>query len=615
MKEHLDYPETAQADSAYPPLYTPFKLLSSRLVAVSYKWPLSSNVITVGWGGLLIVASVYLAFERPYIAFSLVLVAVLLDCLDGDLARRRGQSSISGTLLEQLAHWIGNMALAVGASAAVLLANPSAANVLLAATLAVTQAIYIAVVRQVRSEASNISQYAWLRRVFQVTIKFIWYLSPIELPIVAVFVVFGVTEGTVTAITAFLALSSTVIFVSHFFLIRARDKENWAIAAGRASSFAESTDRLAHLTRVARFPDVSWWAPNAPQLSTEILALTAQQPMSSSAPLFQTIWQELSAQLPLVFRTEGRVVSLGCPTVGACQAVISAFCQPDQEVMVIGGRDTIRYWSGVAEGLGVQITPFDVAFGEGLQLPELKRALSHHAEAKAVILPLSEAEDGTRFDVAAAAEMISQEGRLLIVDACLGLCADDLRMDEWGVDVAISSSSSGLMAPPGLSFVALGPRALSLLDTPELGPGAGCSGTYLDLRTHLVSNIQLLNGLPVPTVGGLHLAVQMILAAGLDGMLDHRAKMAKRFREGCVKDAGLELVCTLQSAACTVALLPDQVTLAEFQGRLFADSRMVFGYGSTPQGEVTIQIGHAGWLFEHDIDQAVKAVASAVRGT
>ncbi len=203
MAQATDSAKPWWLNTPYPPLYIPFKLISERLAARLIESRLSPNAITVVWALLLIAASVALAFEQAGLAFLAVLLSVLLDCLDGDLARGRNQASLSGTFLEQLAHWIGNMALMAGAGAALLLADPRPQNVLLASTLAVVQAAYIAVIRQVRSDAANIPEHPLLRQTFRVVIKALWYLSPIELPIVGALVVLGVTEESVLGITVF----------------------------------------------------------------------------------------------------------------------------------------------------------------------------------------------------------------------------------------------------------------------------------------------------------------------------------------------------------------------------------------------------------------------------
>ena len=50
---------------------------------------------------------------------------------------------------------------------------------------------------------------------------------------------------------------------------------------------------------------------------------------------------------------------------------------------------------------------------------------------------------------------------LLMVDTISSLASIDYRHDEWGVDVTVAGSQKGLMLPPGLSFNAVGAKALA----------------------------------------------------------------------------------------------------------------------------------------------------------
>jgi alanine-glyoxylate transaminase/serine-glyoxylate transaminase/serine-pyruvate transaminase len=50
---------------------------------------------------------------------------------------------------------------------------------------------------------------------------------------------------------------------------------------------------------------------------------------------------------------------------------------------------------------------------------------------------------------------------LLLVDVISSLGSVDYRHEEWGVDVTVGGSQKGLMLPAGLSFNAVGPKALA----------------------------------------------------------------------------------------------------------------------------------------------------------
>ena len=63
-----------------------------------------------------------------------------------------------------------------------------------------------------------------------------------------------------------------------------------------------------------------------------------------------------------------------------------------------------------------------------------------------------------------------------MVDAVASLGCVPFEMDAWGIDVAMSGSQKGLMSPPGLGFVAVGPRARAV------HAKAGLRTPYWDLQ-------------------------------------------------------------------------------------------------------------------------------------
>jgi alanine-glyoxylate transaminase/serine-glyoxylate transaminase/serine-pyruvate transaminase len=59
----------------------------------------------------------------------------------------------------------------------------------------------------------------------------------------------------------------------------------------------------------------------------------------------------------------------------------------------------------------------------------------------------------------------------LFVDGVSSIASLDFRMDEWGVDGAISGSQKGFMLPAGLAILAFSQKALALTETATLSKG------------------------------------------------------------------------------------------------------------------------------------------------
>ena len=50
----------------------------------------------------------------------------------------------------------------------------------------------------------------------------------------------------------------------------------------------------------------------------------------------------------------------------------------------------------------------------------------------------------------------------VIMDAVCSVASEEIRMDEWGLDIVMTASQKGLSTPPGLSIVVASQKAISV---------------------------------------------------------------------------------------------------------------------------------------------------------
>lgn len=51
---------------------------------------------------------------------------------------------------------------------------------------------------------------------------------------------------------------------------------------------------------------------------------------------------------------------------------------------------------------------------------------------------------------------------LVILDAVCAVASEEIRMEDWGIDVVMSASQKGLGAPPGLSVIIASQQAMKV---------------------------------------------------------------------------------------------------------------------------------------------------------
>lgn len=157
---------------------------------------------------------------------------------------------------------------------------------------------------------------------------------------------------------------------------------------------------------------------------------------------------------------------------GAWEAAISnMFSRGDRALVAATGRFGIG-WAEAAQKMKIAVDVID--FGKSSPADPQRIADALRADAghsiRAVLVTHVDTASSARNDIATIRAAIDSTGHpaLLAVDAIASLGCDELRMDEWGIDVIVGASQKGLMLPPGLGFVWLSDKALAACGNSDL---------------------------------------------------------------------------------------------------------------------------------------------------
>jgi alanine-glyoxylate transaminase/serine-glyoxylate transaminase/serine-pyruvate transaminase len=179
-----------------------------------------------------------------------------------------------------------------------------------------------------------------------------------------------------------------------------------------------------------------------------------------------------------------------------------------------------------------------------------------------------------------------------MVDTISGLASADYRHDEWGVDVTVSGSQKGLMLPPGLGFNAISPKAVLASKAATL-PKA-----YWAWDEILESNkAGYWPSTPATNLlYGLHEAMDMIMAEGLDNVFARHQRLAKACR-AAVTAWGLEIQCkdpAVYSPVLTGVVTPDGFDSDALRKLIFERYNLSLGTGLGKAKGRLFRIGHLG---------------------
>lgn len=167
--------------------------------------------------------------------------------------------------------------------------------------------------------------------------------------------------------------------------------------------------------------------------------------------------------LKRLFRTEGKTYIYAANGHGAWDAALCNTLSRDDKILVLeSGRFAVG-WGEAARVAGLDVEVLSGSWERGVDPAKLEERLKLDTahEIAAILVVQVDTASGVWNDIAALRKAIdaARHPALFMVDTIASLGCMPFEMDAWGVDVALTGSQKGLMCPPGLSFVAAGPRA------------------------------------------------------------------------------------------------------------------------------------------------------------
>jgi aspartate aminotransferase-like enzyme len=326
---------------------------------------------------------------------------------------------------------------------------------------------------------------------------------------------------------------------------------------------------------------------------------------------FRTLFNEVQKLLQLVYQTKSTVYTItGSGTAAAEAGIVNALAPGKKALVVTNGKFAER-WSQVCTTYGIEHKDLKVEYGDHATPEQIAGELKA-AKYDAVIIVHSETSTGTVCDLEAIGKAVRASGEtLLIVDGITSIGALPFKMDEWGVDVAITGSQKALMLPPGLGFVALSDRAWAAVDANK-----GQKDFYLDLKKYRKS---ITDGdtpfTPANTlIEALRVSLKMVESETLPMVWKRTHVVAEAFRAG-VKALGFELFSKRPADSVSSVKYPAGITDKEFRGALKNKHNIhIAGGQGTMEGQI-FRVNHMGYTDAYDALAVVAAIEHVLKSS
>ncbi len=334
------------------------------------------------------------------------------------------------------------------------------------------------------------------------------------------------------------------------------------------------------------------------------------------APDFVKIFAPVLEDLKDIFKTKtAKTIIFPSSGTGGWEAAMENTLSPGDKVLIARYGMFSHRWIDLCQRFNLNVEIIECEWGTGapadLFEQRLLRDKAH--EIKAVLVTHNETATGVKSDIASVRKAIdnAEHESLLFVDCVSSLASMDFKMDEWGVDIAISGSQKGFMLTAGLAILAVSEKALAF------GENAKSTRTFFDFTDMLNANK---NGgfpytPPLQLIHGLSAALKIINDEGLENVFSRHYRLAQGVREA-VSAWGLNLCAKspdLYSDSISAIYVPTGFNSDELTNHAYDKYNVSFGVGLGEMAGKAFRIGHLGALTDVMVLSGLATIEMAMK--
>ena len=307
---------------------------------------------------------------------------------------------------------------------------------------------------------------------------------------------------------------------------------------------------------------------------------------------FYEFYKETCERIGRFLKTENEVRILSGEGILGLEAACASLTEAGDRVLVID--------NGIfGEGFGDFVTMYggEPVFFKGdrqreINIEELKSFLEEDNDFKYATVVHCDTPSGVLNDISAICPILKEKGILTVVDSVAAMGGEDIRVDEWKIDIALGGSQKCVSAPPGLTFLSISADAFQAMETRKT-PIASYYCNLLVWKDYY-KNKWFPYTQPISDINGLRAAIDNILDEGTDKMIERHHRIAKATRNA-VTSASLKLyIKEGYASTVTVVKVPEGIKDEKLRAYMLEQYGVFIAGSFEYLGGKVIRIGHMG---------------------
>ena len=359
--------------------------------------------------------------------------------------------------------------------------------------------------------------------------------------------------------------------------------------------------------------------PGPIEFEPEVLQALGAPTMSHVAPEFiEMFGQALERMREVWLSPSGHPFVVAGSGMLALEMAVVNLIEPGDKALVLstgvfGDRyaDLLRRYQAEANVLRAPL-------GDTIPLQQIEDELKSR-QYKLMTITHVDTSTGVRMDAKSVAAIARRYDTLTVLDGVCSVAGEELRQEEWGIDVALTASQKAIGVPPGLALLVSSPRAIETWRRRKTPVGNYYAdwGNWLSImEAYEARKASYFATPPVNLICALNVSLERILREGMEARFARHRRFKRAFQEA-LRALGLNQVPTdpaHAAATLTAPCYPRGVTGSEFLPKVKTAGVILAGGLHPDIKERYFRIGHMGAETPGDMLATIGAIEAGLYG-
>lgn len=307
---------------------------------------------------------------------------------------------------------------------------------------------------------------------------------------------------------------------------------------------------------------------------------------------FVEFYKNTCDKISKIIKTKNSTYILSGEGILGLEAACASLTEPGDRVLILDNGIYGRGFNDFVKMYGGEGVYFSDSYNNAIDVNKLAEFLEKDHNFKYATIVHCDTPTGVLNDLSKICPLLNEYGILTVVDSVSAMAGEEIRVDDWKIDIALGGSQKAFSAPAGLTMVSISEKAklaMKSRKTPIIG--FYCN---LTIWENYYKDKWFPYTMPISDIMGLSKAADNILDEGIENVLDRHEKIAKAVRKA-VKEYGLDLFLDGgYSNTVTAVKIPDSIGALKLKEHMLKKYNALIITSLKPYDNEILRIGHMG---------------------